>query len=337
MLTFKTLKQKKCIGIAVGALLMSQSAFAWGVAVHAYMTEKLTEKLNGIELDSAVYGALMPDCYNVAMLDKRGSFLYHTTHTDYMKLVNVATTCQEKSAAFGFAIHNEIWGGDYSSHKSSHMYPGQGWILARAALLSREVHAEIMNFLTKVGLRPEQAIPIADRLAPDFSHLLIETGVDIQLRRNLDPQIGQKMKKIVLRRSRDLPKLLVSAYSQPLAEFAEISEKQASRFILNGETGARMIWAIYGMIISKEPKVAHYEFSREYTKKMESNLEAELKAVNVPMQSGTVPLSVISNLLQKAIDLVGMDWESEVNQAMSDIETRAVSDGLSPCTQANLR
>jgi len=113
-------------------------------------------------------------------------------------------------------------------------------------------------------LPPELAGPIEalklnvpdERILIEMFHVVVENAVDILLKRNDDPFIGQKVASAAILRSHQLPILLVKAYASDFASTFGISPLEASKFIVSAEKEFRKSIIFYGQILMQDERTA---------------------------------------------------------------------------------
>jgi hypothetical protein len=229
--------------IYLGLLFSSSEAFPWGFATHAYIDDHLGKKgtLNNL---GEIYGGVMPDLFNTLFdYPKYLDFLPGQTHLKFMKVWKASRGDVEKSLAFGFVSHNDLWGADFTAHHACQTCGKPvGYAYAKANVL-----------LSEAPLPPEFGIP--DEIAVEIFHEIVENSVDILVKRT-DPLIGFRLSSAALPRSPGFPQLLVRAYARRFASFAGITEWEASQFIQSAENNFRGAVLSYGQILSQDEATA---------------------------------------------------------------------------------
>ncbi len=105
------MKKKVLFGVVL-VLTLSLTAPAWDVLGHAFIMEQIKggpQNATGNEL----YGITSPDFVNYLLNTPYYDYLYKTTHTEFMRVWNMATTPAAQELAMGFVCHNGVWGADY--------------------------------------------------------------------------------------------------------------------------------------------------------------------------------------------------------------------------------
>jgi hypothetical protein len=71
-------KRTSFLALVIATVLGVQSGWGWGNATHVYFARELGPR-RGLVNANDMYGALLPDCFNL-MFDANGTFLYGRTH-----------------------------------------------------------------------------------------------------------------------------------------------------------------------------------------------------------------------------------------------------------------
>ncbi len=240
-----------CGTVFCAVLLFSQSAFSWGWAVHTYIDEQFETKWQ-IRDANLLYGALVPDIFNYEF---NGPALYmkDQTHNNFMKLWDAARSQPGMAVAFGFVSHNELWGVDYTAHKSGITFgqlgtiPGHpdegGYIIAKAYIL-------------KGILDPVFAsLQLPEPVALTVCHELVEYGVDI-LMRKYDPLVGARITAAALPPNPNFPMLMEKAYADQLAAQFGLSNEETHEFLMSSERQFRQLMILYGQVLMQDDATA---------------------------------------------------------------------------------
>ena len=170
--------KKKVTSIFLGILMLtciSTSMFGWGSATHAFISDQLKRK-GGPQNLNEIYGSVAPDIFNYAFeLDSSVYALLHwETHDNFMQLWNAVEFGYEKSFAYGFVSHNDVWGADSTAHHASlTLIPDQGYVITKAIMLD----SILMEYPSYAGLGLPEDIRI------DMCHNVVEAAGDILIKR----------------------------------------------------------------------------------------------------------------------------------------------------------
>lgn len=187
------------------------TALAWHAGTHAYVADQLRKSgaVGGEASLARLYGANGPDLFNYSFAEP------YRTAADYLhdslgenaaeRLWSVAVQGGDPvlmEYAYGFASHDNAFGADFTAHKDA---VTGGW--KRGYVIEK---AEALAALIGDGL------PVAPEMLPLVTHLLVEFSVDVLVRQELDPAIGQKLLASTAADPR-IGALLATAFADPLA------------------------------------------------------------------------------------------------------------------------
>ena len=218
------MKKKVLFGVVL-VLALSLTAPAWDVLGHAFIMEQIKggpQNANGNEL----YGITSPDFVNYLLNTPYYDYLYKTTHTEFMRVWNMATTPAAQELAMGFVCHNGVWGADYSAHYSSLIGdPTKGYIIAKAEAL--EYYFGLPNLMGPgtdsvwhmLGLEGDMYKPL--RL--ELCHNVVEYVVDIQVWM-ADPTIASRVVAAAVGRAPIMQHLVKTAFGGPLVAYSQKTE-----------------------------------------------------------------------------------------------------------------
>lgn len=245
--TQRRLSMKQLVTIlAVLLATVRSDTFGWGNATHTYFADELRRARGGSNMHE-MYGSVLVDAFNL-MLDSTGVFMGDQTHHNYSAMVDMAWGCDLKAVAYGFTTHNDTWGADFTAHHAARTITGGGYAVVKGAELAPLLVPDIVAILVAAGVPQADAEYIAGALAPEFGHDLVETAVDLLIKRNEDPAIGRKIAFAALTRPGNVPLLLATAYARQLSQYAHISTLKATRYIVNAEKDNQQQMIQYGNI-----------------------------------------------------------------------------------------
>jgi hypothetical protein len=223
--------------------ILPASAFGWGSATHAWLANGLGLQSGSLNMEE-IYGSMLPDLPNYMADQTQAAVLFQLTHYNFMEIVEKekSPVGSRKASEYGFASHNEVWGGDYTAHTNGFNTGDQGYVIAKSEYLAGII-APIL------GIPPYS--PPYNPLLLSLAHSAIESGIDLRLKRELDPQIGFKIILSAESRSHKIPQLLVSAYAKDFAYTMKISQPKARSIILKTEEDFRQLISMYGGALTK--------------------------------------------------------------------------------------
>ncbi|GBE37035.1 hypothetical protein BMS3Bbin07_01193 [bacterium BMS3Bbin07] len=163
--------------IVLSLTLGLSSAYAFNSATHLYIAEQVF-KDNNINNINLYYGSIAPDLSLYVATPENWSTAFEDTHYTYIDLRPYAVGFTQKAFASGWLTHNEDWGADHCAHIEYPLGSNKGYVVEKAEELSYQT-----------GLDPE------------FAQLAVEVAIDLLLRNNDDPRLGEKLLKADLLRS----------------------------------------------------------------------------------------------------------------------------------------
>ena len=313
----KTSRMKKnlmTVGVTFLMLLsLSTEAFSWSAATHAYIENQLGKK-RGLENSNEIYGGIVPDVFNYlfnypAYLD----YLYGQTHEDFIKVWRTARWGLEKSLAYGFVGHNDVWGADFTAHHLCNTCgTGEGYAIAKA----REL-------LTIAPLPPELGIP--EDVAIEIFHEIVENSVDILVSKKTDPLIGKKIVSSAIARSPQFPLLLVKAYAKDFALYAGISYFEAARFITSAEKEFRKTMILYGEVLMQDEATAIQLISEQTAEAAEGFLS--LYGIQLPLPKEEI-IQMVIGYTTLAISICEYDYQHEIEATIHFVDQQLKGHGI---------
>jgi len=302
----------------------SSEAFPWGWAVHAYIDDHLGKK-RGLNNINEIYGGMVPDLFNY-MFDNPDylGYLSYQTHNEFMKVWMEARCGLEKSLAYGFVTHNDVWGADSTAHHSGRTFgQGEGYVIAKAELLKPIVLGALEELFEQLPSDPPDP-DLLDAIALEVSHELVENGIDILMKR-IDPMIGHKIISSALRRSPELPYLLVKAYAADFSDYAGISFHKAAKIITSAEREFRRSMIFYGHALLQDD-VTSLELISEQTANVAKGF---LAAYGIEIPAEIDVTSLVMFLTQEAIAACADDFVSEITATVGFVNDNLVIEGIS--------
>jgi hypothetical protein len=308
--------------VAVG--LLTSEAFPWGWAVHTYIDDHLgtNRKLRNM---NEIYGGMAPDVFNYIF--SYLPFLSNQTHGDYetgeshfMKARDAVKGELQKSLAFGFVSHNDLWGADFTAHHQC-MTCGpaleKGYVIAKA----EELQPILLSVLESYGilLDPDDVL--------DIAHEMTEAGVDLLVKRTLEPRIGEKIVSSSLLRSPKFPLLLVKAFAEDLAEDAGINRFEAARIIVSAEREFRKSMILYGTALNQDEATALKLISEQLATVAEGFLAANGVDLDELGDFDLVPL--IEFAIGKSMEICADDFADELKKTTTFVGKQLKIHGVS--------
>jgi len=292
--------------------VIPSQAFPWGPATHAYLANELSrEKLDSNEICDAIYGAMLPDLFNLMLESRDYEYWVVQTHYHPTKLKNKARRMGLDAFAFGFVSHNERWGADYIAHRRKRVKE-ESYVVRKARFLDYQLRPQLEAVLEEAGL--PWAFWWAGQISPDLSHTLIEVAVDLLIKRNEYPAIGLEMLRSSTVRSPAIPDLLVAAYGRGFAHHMGISYEEASQLIRDAEEEFQNETIHFGEALALEESEAIKELADQGAVLLNEILKAAIGS-DVTLTSQT-----LEEFIKLAIHEIEEDYRQEVAATLSYLE-----------------
>ncbi len=304
------------ITVVVGA--GSTLAFGWGAATHAYLAKELGHEPGVMNLQE-MYGAVVPDMFNLMFGYEHQGYLWNKTHYEFMKVVEEAKFDESMAFVYGFACHNEDWGADHTAHISSvTANPEEGYVITKKKILAPQLKLGIMLFLNANGIAytPE----LLDELALRISDNAVESAVDLLVSQNEDTQIGRRMQVAAKLRSPFVPMLLSRAYAKDFAGEAGMIVEEAILMIVETEETFKEYMELYGEILTREDSI---DLMAEQGAQLAEQMLEEEYGIKVE-----VPSALMKTGLLAAIEVVKDDYSEELAATLGYLEGQLESHEL---------
>ena len=287
---------------------VSVAAFAWGSATHAYIAEKIG-KLWPLMNANERYGIMAADLFNYDFqyyFDPMVKFYTHGTPgaEGFMGVwANARWWGHQKSLAFGFVAHNEVWGCDFTAHISGLTYgQGKGYVIAKAEALMPVMAA----------LLSDHGISLDDMVLLEVCHTLVEAAGDILILK-ADPTIGEKIISACLLRSNDFPGLLASAMGPEWKDEVAAAEKAFRRMMI-----------LYGAALTQGEEPAVKVIAEQL-----AQLGVELiKFLGGPDIELDLAKGMAEYGIRQALSLCRRDYLREVNATASFVRANLAAHGV---------
>jgi len=292
-------------------------SYAWGPATHAYIAHELGSEQGRADLEE-VYGAVLPDAFNLMFGDPLQESLWTQTHYEFMQLVEKAESNSDKALAYGFASHNEAWGADRTAHISSTSHPEAGYVIRKRDELAAILEPQVRFFLLLSGVFNAGAV--VKEVLPTVADSAIETAVDLLVCRNEDPQIGERLVLAARARGWSAPILLSKAYAHDLAATAGTTEAVASSLIIAAEKEFREQIELYGAALAQEEPI-----------NVLAEQGAELAKLLLAAEHGTIvdiPADLMTQILDEAIEVVKDDYAAELAATVAQVRLELEAHGV---------
>ena len=314
MKTIGTKKELMGLGmIFLMLLFLTTEAFAWSAATHAYVEDHLGRK-RGLYNGNEIYGGMVPDVFNYLFdYPTYLGYLYSETHNEFLNVWNASRWALEKSLAYGFVGHNDVWGADFTAH---HLCQTCGTAEGYAINKAREL-------LAAQPLPSELGIP--DEVAIEILHEIVENSVDILVSKKTDPLIGKKIISSAIFRSPQFPLLLVKAYAKDFSSYAGISHPEAARFITLAEKEFRKNLILYGQVLMQDEATA-IQLISEQTADIAASFLA-LYGIQLPIPNEEI-IQMVIGYTTLAISICENDYQQEIEATIHFVDQQLKGRGI---------
>jgi hypothetical protein len=291
-------------------------AFGWGAATHTYLANELGSQHGSVNLHE-MYGAVLPDMFNLMFGHPYQDYLWNETHYEFMKVVEKAKTGEKKALAYGFASHNEAWGADYTAHIGAMAAQGNGYVVAKAGLLTDFIEDMIESFLLSYSI--PNASQIAQQLAPTVAENAVESAVDYWVSRIEDSNVGMRMVLAANSRGPFVPALIRQAFAKDFSKATGVKMKEAAGLIIDAEEQFREYMVLYGGILTQPNAI---ELMAQQGADLATLMLAEYGV------AAEVDPTLLEMSLLAAIAIVELDYSAELSATLSNVASELESHGI---------
>ncbi len=253
----------------IASMMIPSPLHAFSQATHLYIADHVFEE--SVNKNDLYYGSVGPDIDFFVSHPEKWRTAFGDTHYNFVDLRPFASNPSQEAFANGWFTHNErdSWGADHFAHIDP------GYVINKAQRMT--------------------GLPV------DFAHLAIEVAVDLLLRDNVDPQLGNKFLSALQRHSFQDRNLLI--------ELLVTEEKKTDRLtLILAELNFRQIMTQYARALSL-PDPDNKEAIAEWGVMLAKRL------YHVNISSAT-----LLNYLLDAIDLVKDDYKETVDTVIQGIK-----------------
>jgi len=302
--------------IFVMLFFFSTEAFSWQFATHAYIADHIGSERR-LDNNNEIYGAIVPDVFNYLFDDPQAlNFWAYETHANFLKVWDSARGRLQPPLAYGFVSHGIA---DLRTHDQACGYA----IIKAAEILSRPLPPELAGPIEELKLHvPDERILI------EMFHVVVENAVDILLKRNDDPFIGQKVASAAILRSHQLPLLLEKAYASDFASTFRISPLEAFKFIHFGEKEFRKSIIFYGQILMQDERTAIRLISEQTADAAVSYLGLYGIDLAGLFENEEEIIDLIVGLTNVAISICENDYEDEIEATIDFVNHQLKVNGI---------
>ncbi|MGA1863919.1 MAG: zinc dependent phospholipase C family protein [bacterium] len=324
------------ISISILLFFISSMAYSWGGATHAYIADQIG-KGAGLKNQNEIYGAMAPDIFNFMFGTPYAGYLYDQTHgipsgeENFMNMWESAKRCGfQKSLAYGFVSHNNVWGADSTAHWMALVtnppaeFPDDlppGYVIFKAFEL--ESLLSFYGVFGSIGLGGADNYPI--RL--ELCHTIVEVAGDFLIAR-ADPYIGLKIYSSALLRDQRFPLLLKEAYAHDFSKEFHIPCSEAIKIIVSQENEFRRSTILMGYMLMQDENTAIGLISEQYASLMLSYLEdfgISIQGFTPEMAKPIIEQAIQVTLYSGMLD----DYMTEINATINHVAEQLNEHGIS--------
>lgn len=181
------------------------TGYGWGSVTHVFFSKHLGTKFGTLN-QNEMYGSVVLDLLGYEFTDMSALTADYVLHTDKDVLWAFyagANSPEARAFAYGCFTHSnstDIKGADWYAHG---VYPGseEGWVIRQGVVLAS--NRRVSNYLESlVGSTNLEEFSVV------VGHTLIETAVDILIKRYDDPLVGGRLYLAAKNRTDEVPGLL---------------------------------------------------------------------------------------------------------------------------------
>lgn len=296
-------------------LLWALPAYPWGWAAHTWVIDHAGEKPPIINLQE-IYGSIAVDSFNYLILVDPSlapvqDILFREAHYQPLPLWENASPAL-KPLAYGFVSHNEAWGEDWTAHIQNLTLGGhEGYVIVKARELSGELSTTLQG-----------AVAASDLLT--VSHELIEYGIDLLVRQDMDHHVGRKLAKAAMQRDPAFPGLLATTFGPALGPLG-ITLDQATGLITGAEAVFRQNMVIYGMILATQNEAQLMDFLVQF---LLPQAQAYFAANNITLPPEVDLGQIIRFAIGRSMELCADDYLKELGRTRSHTISQMAVNGV---------
>jgi hypothetical protein len=311
------------VGVSVG--------FGWGNATHVYFANHLGVKFGPLN-QNEMYGAVLPDLYGY-QFDNMGAlaadYALHTSGDLYWGFYSLTVGREAKAAVYGMFTHSNaqtIKGADWYAHGVA-PFPGgapdpRGWVVQQGGILAQ--HPAILGYVNGL-LEPYGSPELVQGFLPVVGHTLIETAVDILVRRCQDPFVGARLYLAAKNRTEETPQIMAAVIAQLPVENGN-PPFPTVEYTLGLEAGYREAMMQYGQLFMLPENQLIGLLSAQTATLAHDYLAALLGSIGIT-QVPDVDAAKIAEFIQIAINQVRPIYRAELYATLCRVEKNMEKNG----------
>lgn len=288
--------------------------FAWGSATHVYISKQLCGSYDLNE----IYGSIVPDFFNLNYDSPYYDHIIKITHYNLDKIKKESRKNNLYNFALGYISHNEKWGGDLTAHKKARtIKKGKGYVIEKTKILAPIITFELNEFFKNQNNIPQNFI-LSNFISSIITHPLIEFAIDLEIKLNEDPYIGNDLIYSATNRSDIIPEILVLAYANDLSKRFKIQESKSSDIIRESEKTFQNFMIKYGEILNQEIDSSIIQLAEELSKIINIYLNKRYSDLY------SITPEIIERFIQYAISIIEYDYSKEVSETIKYLKRLSV-------------
>jgi hypothetical protein len=291
--------------LVLGWMIVPAAVYAWGSATHAYLAKQTANDPDLSTIHGRIYGAVVPDLFNLMFGSPDYSYLYHQTHYNYAKMRRLSRGTDLLPFASGYVSHCEKWAADFTAHRNGRT-TRDGYIVVKAGFLAPKMKPQIETILQRAGMT--DLLWLAGFISAQLAHPFIETAIDLLVSQNEDPDIAVELAQSAEERPSSMPDLLVAAYGSAFAAHLKIPREEADGLIREAEAGFQDTMVRYGGILAMRRSGAMQALAEQGATLVEGFFKSFLKKeIEAPPE-----------ILLECLELATQEIEADYSEELSD-------------------
>jgi hypothetical protein len=296
----------------------------WGSVTHVWFADKLGVKFGPLN-QNEIYGAVLPDLFGYEFSNKLAldaDYALHSFGSLYWALYDAATSTHSReaeAAIYGMFTHSnapEIKGADWYAH-GPYPIPGEpyteaGWVIRQGNLLSK--NQGIHDYVVGILFGSEE---LAAGFLPVVGHTLVETAVDILVKRYEDPLVGARLYLGAKNRTEVLPQVLASVLERASSDQLPFP---SAEYTIDAEKAYREQMMGYGQLfLLPEPRLIAV-LSGQTASLAQSYLKVYFEMAGVTQPVPSIDPAMIANFIGVAIRQVKPIYRQELMAELFKVE-----------------
>jgi hypothetical protein len=175
-----------------------------------------------------------------------------------------------------------------------------------------------------VSLAPLSGLGIPDAVALEVHHNVVESAVDLLIRRQ-DPHVGQKITAGALLRSPEFPLILAEAYARDFSDQFGLTRAAAVKTIVGEEMKFRRMMIQYGQVLMQDDETAMQLVAEQLADQATTYLGSF--GVILPLEPSEV-VELAKQFLGIAMQLCEPDYAQEIHATIHAVDHALHTHGI---------